>query len=274
MLNELIALSASFLVFGMLARVAPCNRDQRCFLTRELADNTLFCVFGTLVCGGLTAFYLRTGFSLIFPRGAPASALSSGFGPMSRLPLLAQVGLAMILRDLAQYWLHRMLHGRTLWPVHAVHHSAEELDWSTTYRFHPGDLAIYVAGVFAMVRLLGFSPAAVVIIGIFNMVMGPLAHANVNWTFGPFRYVLASPVYHRWHHVKDPAIYNCNFAPNFPVIDLIFGTFYMPKGVLPQEYGVEEKVPTNFIGQLVYPFLVIARRLRLSRKTPAGQAAA
>ena len=30
--------------------------------------------------------------------------------------------------------------------------------------------------------------------------MSAFVHANLNWTLGPFRYVLASPVFHRWHH--------------------------------------------------------------------------
>ena len=25
-------------------------------------------------------------------------------------------------------------------------------------------------------------------------------HASVNWDFGPLRYVVATPVFHRWHH--------------------------------------------------------------------------
>jgi sterol desaturase/sphingolipid hydroxylase (fatty acid hydroxylase superfamily) len=123
------------------------------------------------------------------------------------------------------------------------------------------------------VKCLGFSANAFLIIGPFNLVMSSLVHANLNWTFGPFRYVLASPVFHRWHHVKDPAARDKNFAPTFPALDLMFGTFYMPKGVLPADYGVDG-VPTNFVGQLAYPFVVYAERLGLTRKPRPGAAAA
>ncbi len=80
-----------------------------------------------------------------------------------------------------------------------------------------------------------------------------LVHANLNWTFGPFRYVLASPVFHRWHHVSDPAVRDKNFSPTFPVFDLVFGTFHMPRGELPAGYGAEG-VPPHFLGQMAYPF--------------------
>jgi sterol desaturase/sphingolipid hydroxylase (fatty acid hydroxylase superfamily) len=45
-----------------------------------------------------------------------------------------------------------------------------------------------------------------------------------------------------------------NFAGMFPFIDLAFGTFYMPKGKLPTEFGVNEAVPEGLVGQLAYPF--------------------
>jgi len=174
--------------------------------------------------------------------------------------------------DFVQYWLHRLFHGETLWPFHAIHHSAEELDWTTTYRIHPVNFAVYSAGALALVRLIGFSPAAFLIIGPFNLVIGSLVHANLDWTFGPFRYVVVSPVYHRWHHVKDPAVRNRNFAPTFPIFDLLFGTYYMPRGLLPSGYGVDG-VPPHFLGQLIYPFRMIAERFGWPRKARAGAAA-
>jgi sterol desaturase/sphingolipid hydroxylase (fatty acid hydroxylase superfamily) len=271
----LINLAVSFLAFGALARISPCNPGQRAFVSRDLVDNALYWFLGVLCFGGLAELYIHMGAGLAFgPRAAAmTTAVLSGYGAAARLPLWAQ-GLAVIVAmDFVQYWLHRLFHGRTLWPFHAIHHSAEDLDWTTTYRIHPVNLAIYSAGALALVRLIGFAPAAFLIISPFNLVIGPLVHANLNWTFGPFRYVLASPVYHRWHHVKDPAVHNRNFAPTFPVWDLMFGTFYMPKGVLPADYGVEG-VPSHFLAQLIYPFRVIAERIGRSRKARASASAA
>ena len=270
----LINLAVFFLAFGALARLTPCNPGQRAFPTRELADNALYWFTSVLLYGGLADLYIRTGAGLALPAATAKTATAAilgGYGPAARLPLLAQAGLAIVAMDIVQYWLHRGFHGRALWPFHAIHHSAEELDWTTTYRIHPVNFVVYSAGALALIKLIGFSPAAFLVMGPFNLVVGALVHANLNWTFGPFRYVVASPVFHRWHHVKDPKVHDRNFAPTFPVLDLMFGTFYMPKGELPSDYGVEG-APTSYLAQMVWPFQVIAGRLGWPRK--AGAAAA
>jgi sterol desaturase/sphingolipid hydroxylase (fatty acid hydroxylase superfamily) len=271
----IIYLGISFLAFGLLARLCACNREQPKFARRELADDALYWFLGVLFYGDLSSQILKLGVDTLAQGRAPTvlAAIASGYGGACRLPLAAQAILVLVALDIIQYWLHRLFHGRTLWPFHAVHHSAEEVDWSTGYRFHPVNFAVYSAGAAALVKLLGFSPLAFVVIGPFNLVMSGLVHANVDWTFGPFRYVLASPVFHRWHHVRDPKVRDKNFAPTFPVLDLIFGTFYMPKGALPADYGVDG-APAHFLGQMIYPFMIYAERAGLLRPTKPGRAPA
>ena len=82
-----------------------------------------------------------------------------------------------------------------------------------------------------------------------------MVHANLNWTFGPFKYVFASPVFHRWHHTSQAEGMDKNFAPTIPLIDVVFGTFYMPEGVTPKHYGVPgANIPTGFFAQMLWPF--------------------
>jgi len=39
------------------------------------------------------------------------------------------------------------------------------------------------------------------------------------------------------------------------LIDLAFGTFYMPERVLPDAYGIADRsFPTSFGAQMLYPF--------------------
>jgi len=46
-----------------------------------------------------------------------------------------------------------------------------------------------------------------------------------------------------------------NYAINLPVIDMIFGTFYMPENKWPDTYGIRGKpVPRGIIRQQMYPF--------------------
>ncbi|MGH7225535.1 MAG: sterol desaturase family protein, partial [Gemmataceae bacterium] len=103
--------------------------------------------------------------------------------------------------------------------------------------------------------LLGFRAQAMLVLLPFNLFYSGMVHANLNWTFGPLRYVFASPVFHRWHHTRQAEGLNKNFASTFPFLDLLLGSFYMPPGKLPEQFGNgENDFPEDFWGQLLYPF--------------------
>ena len=250
-----IMVGASFLVFGLLSRRFACNPGQRTFFWRELPDDVLYYFTNVLIYSTWTALLVKLAVSARYGADTPQmlQAVKAGYGALSRLPFLVQALLVLILTDVMQYWLHRAFHGRRLWPFHAVHHGAEEVNWTTTFRVHPVNYLIYTACTGAIVALLGFKASVFLVLAPINFVHASLVHANLDWSFGPFRYVLASPVFHRWHHVSDPRVRDKNFAPTFPVLDLMFGTFHMPKGELPQGYGAEG-VPPHFFGQLLHPF--------------------
>jgi sterol desaturase/sphingolipid hydroxylase (fatty acid hydroxylase superfamily) len=153
------------------------------------------------------------------------------------------------------YWLHRLFHGGGFWKYHAIHHSSEEISWISAARFHPVNLMLGTIGVDVVLLMAGISPNVMIWVGPFTTFHSAFVHANLNWTFGPFRYVLATPVFHRWHHTSLEDGGETNFAGTFPIWDLLFGTFRMPKGELPQDYGKDEAtMPKEIGGQLAYPF--------------------
>ncbi|HVZ27251.1 MAG TPA: sterol desaturase family protein, partial [Rhizomicrobium sp.] len=99
----------------------------------------------------------------------------------------------------------------------------------------------------------GLSPEIFIVLGPFNTVYSVFVHANLNWRLGWLKYVLVSPVYHRWHHAT--AIRDVNFASTFPLWDLMFGTFYLPDH-LPDAYGIDDQnMPAGLVPQLLYPLL-------------------
>ena len=103
--------------------------------------------------------------------------------------------------------------------------------------------------------LAGISPNTLVFLGPFTTAHSAFVHANLNWTLGPFRYLLAGPVFHRWHHTAVERGGEKNFAPTFPILDILFGTFYWPARSLPEGYGVaDEAFPAGFGAQMIYPF--------------------
>jgi sterol desaturase/sphingolipid hydroxylase (fatty acid hydroxylase superfamily) len=62
-------------------------------------------------------------------------------------------------------------------------------------------------------------------------------------------------VFHRWHHTAAEQGGEKNFASTFPVLDLMFGTFHMPKNEMPQAYGIADaSFPAGFGRQMLYPF--------------------
>ena len=124
-----------------------------------------------------------------------------------------------------------------------MHHSSEELEWISAARFHP--VNIFLGSVIADVVLLlaGISPNVLLVLGPFTIAHSAFVHANLDWTLGPFKYVIAGPVFHRWHHTAADRGGEKNFAATFPVLDVMFGTFYMPAGEMPDNYGIADGFP-------------------------------
>jgi sterol desaturase/sphingolipid hydroxylase (fatty acid hydroxylase superfamily) len=172
-----------------------------------------------------------------------------------RQPLLLQVLEVLLLGDVVGYWMHRLFHGRRLWRFHAVHHGSRDLDWLSAVRLHPvNDVVGRVAQVIP-VLLLGFSPTLLAAYVPFLTFWAIFIHANVPWSFGPLRYVIATPAFHRWHHTSEEEGLDKNFAGLFPFLDLLFGTFYMPADRRAQRFGLAgESVPEGLVAQLLYPF--------------------
>ena len=242
-----LGLCAAFLV---LTRFTPCNPGRNWWADRRaaLTDLVYWLLLPFVTSVGRLAF-LIVGVLVLYGR-EPAVEEFAARG----WPLWCQCLVILLVQDVLMYWIHRVFHTRTLWKFHAVHHSPEVVDWTSAARFHPVNAVAEFALADAVILLMGFSPLALVVLGPVNLILSAMVHANLNWTFGPFRYLLASPVFHRWHHTSEAEGLDKNFAPTFPFLDCLFGTFHMPPGRVPQEYGTgDEAVPRGVLGQTVYP---------------------
>jgi sterol desaturase/sphingolipid hydroxylase (fatty acid hydroxylase superfamily) len=251
-----IALGIVFTLLSVL--FTPCNKGfswwRRTDLPTDLAYFFVMPLFGRFA----VIFFVIVAAGLLQGVGFdnPAELIGVGRGPLASTPFWLQVALYLVIQDLLMYWSHRAFHTARLWRYHAVHHSSEHLDWLSGRRFHPIDFALHSAFPDAVCLMLGISPEVFIFLAPFNVWHSALVHANLNWSFGPFRYVLASPVFHRWHHTDMERGGMKNFAATFPALDLIFGTFYMPNNAMPDNFGVEDKnFPKSFGGQLIYPFI-------------------
>jgi sterol desaturase/sphingolipid hydroxylase (fatty acid hydroxylase superfamily) len=180
---------------------------------------------------------------------------------VSAMPVWAQLFAGFLAAQIGAYWAHRWSHEVPfLWRFHAVHHSAEELDFLVNSRAHPLDMIFTRFCGYVLIFMLGLSnppsqpgdllPIVIVFAGTF---WGFFVHANVRWRFGPLEWLLATPAFHHWHHTRG-IMTDRNYAATLPWLDWMFGTYYMPKKQWPEAYGTETPVSPNLAIQLVDPF--------------------
>ena len=175
---------------------------------------------------------------------------------LSSQPALLQALEVVVLVDFLGYWLHRGFHRfGPAWRVHAVHHSSTQLTWLSAVRVHPiNDAVPNMAGA-AVLVLAGFDPTTLAVVVPFFTLYAIGVHADLDWTYGPLRYAVASPVFHRWHHTTEAQGLDKNYAGLLPLWDVLFGTLHLPADQRPTVFGlVGAPVPEGFWQQLTYPF--------------------
>lgn len=178
------------------------------------------------------------------------------------LPLWARAAAALAVGEVGYYWGHRLEHEIPfLWRFHSIHHNAEEMDWLVSSHGHPLDIVfsrfcgfvpMYVVGLARPMAgyQMDLVPLIFMVVGI---AWGFFIHANVNWRFGWLSFLVTTPAFHHWHHTRRDHV-NKNYATILPFVDLLFGSWYMPRKQWPKEYGIDSYVEPGLIGQLLQPF--------------------
>ena len=249
-----IAFSVAFLLFSLIERIFSFRAQKKPWLATLL---DLQYAFLSMLYTPFIYFILAIifGFLAVQLRGTPHDPQISPvwFG--------GQLLAVLFLRDCLIYVRHRIFHLRSIWAFHSIHHSSEEVNWLSTVRLHPVENiteATCEILLFLGCGIIGVDPAVLSVAGVITGFYNLFIHSNLRWTFGPLRYVLVSPVFHRWHHSDTKEAADKNFTAMFSCIDLAFGTFYMPKGAMPHTVGLsaQEKsvYPRTLAGQLLHPF--------------------
>jgi sterol desaturase/sphingolipid hydroxylase (fatty acid hydroxylase superfamily) len=184
------------------------------------------------------------------------------YGTVGSWPMGLRLAAAAVVSDVGAYWGHRWSHEIPwLWRFHAVHHSAEELDWLVNSRAHPLDIVFTRLCGYVPMYVLGLAQPMAgsqmdlvpVLVAFVGTLWGFFVHANLRWRFGFFEWLVSTPAFHHWHHVKTTPI-NKNYAALLPWVDGMFGTLYMPRHEWPSDYGTETQVAEGLQGQLLQPF--------------------
>jgi sterol desaturase/sphingolipid hydroxylase (fatty acid hydroxylase superfamily) len=173
---------------------------------------------------------------------------------IARLPWVLQFFLAVLVADIAEYFIHLALHKVPfLWRFHAVHHSSKALDWIAGSRSHFVDDTL-VRGFILVPMMLGFSQGIIFAYLIFVTLHATWTHCNFRLNAKWLEQFLVMPRYHHWHHTSQKEGIDKNFAIHFPWIDKLFGTYYYPDN-WPERYGLDgEEIAPNFMGQTIEAF--------------------
>jgi sterol desaturase/sphingolipid hydroxylase (fatty acid hydroxylase superfamily) len=243
-------------LFVPVERLVPIRRGQKVLRAGWRTDVVHFFLTGTLgtVATVVLAIPAVIWLGLITPDSLHDAVRSQ--------PDVLQFLEALLIVEVVGYWAHRMMHTvPAFWKLHRVHHSSAQMDWLAAAHLHPLDQAITRLLAVIPLFVLGFSRetfGAAIVVLLFHAIA---QHANVRVRLGPLRYVVSGPQNHHWHHTNDPEGRDTNFAGLFPWLDLLFGTYHVPKDTWPETYGIDEPMAPGYLGQLGSPF----RRLTSER---------
>lgn len=251
MRDTLLAMLRQFFLLGALLTplqiLLPLRPGQPLWRRGTAADLLHFALDPLLINAGAALLLagLATGLSWLVP-----AAVRASFGAQ---PWGVQLAEILLLSELGGYAAHRLAHrSALLWRFHAVHHSAESLDWLAAHRQHPVE-AVWLLGVANLPALvLGFSLAPLAWFVLLQKVYTGLLHANVRLGFGRLGWLLASPEFHHRHHDAEAGLHATNFATLLPIFDRLFGTHAKGRG-FPVRYGTDTPVPAGYVGQLLSP---------------------
>lgn len=265
----LVAAGASFAilaaVFVPLERVFPARPGQRALRPELRVDACFFA--GQYLAWSALAAALLGGVRDALALHGPAAALAR----LAALPVGAKIAIAIVGGDLVVYWFHRACHAwAPLWRFHAVHHSAEHLDWLAAHREHPVDGLLTQLCVNLPAFAVGLPLELLAGFAVFRGMWAVLVHANVRLPLGPLRVLLGAPELHHWHHARVEDTRH-NFANVAPWLDVLFGTYHCPEGDEAYALGLTEPSPRGYLALLAAPLL--PRRLSGPAPTPPARSA-
>ena len=142
--------------------------------------------------------------------------LKLGLNYQYLMPAPVKIGVTLLLLDYSNFIWHILLHRLPfLWRFHLVHHTDLDLDVTTAFRFHFGELigSVFFRG--AVVFLIGASPVLVLMYEI--VFEGATQFHHSNWKL-PIRVeriinkLIVTPRMHGIHHSKIKTEADSNFS--------------------------------------------------------------
>ena len=147
--------------------------------------------------------------------------------------------------EFCYYWFHRGSHRiRWFWSAHVVHHSGEQMNFTTALR-QSGLYAITGWWLFFMpLVFLGVPPGVVFFLYACDLAYQYFVHTEAigrlpRW----YEYVFDTPSNHRVHHGRNPRYIDKNYGGVLIIFDRWFGTYVEEDE--PVAYGIPKQVKSN-----------------------------
>ena len=215
-----VAIAGWFLLLFFIERKIPL-RERREPLPRRLVVNL---VVSTLAIGVAVA--------VVRPAANMAMETVEGFrfGLLQwfALPPVFAFVVGVLLLDVSFYLWHLANHRLSfLWRFHVVHHIDPDLDVSTAFRFHFGEVALSAGFRVMQILLIGASPLTIAVYELVFQANTLFQHGNVRLPIRVERflnYVFVTPRMHGIHHSIVRREDMSNFSVVFAWWDRVLGT--------------------------------------------------
>jgi sterol desaturase/sphingolipid hydroxylase (fatty acid hydroxylase superfamily) len=151
----LAAVAGTFLALLMAERLRPLRQPRRSPWRRWRVN------------AWVTAAAFAAGTLAVAPPALAIARWNEGGGigllHLAPMPQALRMGLGFLLLDLTFYWWH-WANRRVplLWRFHSAHHIDPDLDATTSFRFHPGEVLYSAPFRMAQVAVLGVDPVTYV----------------------------------------------------------------------------------------------------------------
>ena len=201
-----------------LAARRPLHADMR---TRWAGNLTLLLVNG----GVMWLVYGGVGIA------ASITAAQYQWGLLHHIAMPAGVNVvvALLLLDLGHFGIHWGLHNvPLLWPIHRLHHTDQDFDFTTSARFHPLEAIVETGANLLVIVLVGAPLLSVTIYLLSYAITTVWVHGNVRMPEGwdhRLRWIVVTPDMHRTHHSQIERETNSNYGGFLSLWDRLLRTY-------------------------------------------------
>jgi sterol desaturase/sphingolipid hydroxylase (fatty acid hydroxylase superfamily) len=238
---QMATMLAALMIVVLAERIVPFRREwQRAPRSERRTDFTSMAVLMALADPLVKLVLLP----LIASATVALAGVGEGLGWFPRgWPIAAQLGLAAVIAEFGQYWMHRGAHAlRWMWGVHGFHHNPTRIYWLNAFRVNPLNMIWHHLAGLGVLVAIGTPAVVVQMLILFGTVVAIFQHANADLRYGGWNRVFGTADLHRWHHATGADAAQVNFGTVLMLWDQVFGT-YRNGSSAPRAVGVDAGPP-------------------------------